>query len=88
MNILKDLQYGDLTEDLQMIYDVCGEQVVMQLIENLGGLSFYVPKITRFDDLIYRFITENKMETHKKLAARLGVTEQYVKSIVKRYKQS
>ena len=86
MNILKDLQYGDLTEDLQMIYDVCGEEVVIKLIENLGGLSFYVPKITRFDDLIYRFIRENKKETHKKLAARLGVTEQYVKSIVKRYK--
>lgn len=85
MNILKDLQYGDLTEDLQMIYDVCGEQVVIQLIENLGGLSFYVPKITRFDDLIYRYIRENKAETHKKLAARLGVTEQYIKSIVKRY---
>lgn len=85
MNILKDLQYGDLTEDLQMIYDVCGEEVVIKLIENLGGLSFYVPKITRFDDLIYRFIRENKSETHKKLAARLGVTEQYIKSIVKRY---
>ena len=86
MNILKDLQYGDLTEDLQMIYDVCGEEVVIKLIENLGGLSFYVPKITRFDDLIYRFITENKQQTYKKVAARLGVTEQYVKSIVKRYK--
>lgn len=85
MNILKDLQYGDLTEDLQMIYDVCGEEVVIKLIENLGGLSFYVPKITRFDDLIYRFITENKQQTYKKLAARLGVTEQYIKSIVKRY---
>ena len=46
MNILRDLQYGDLTEDLQMIYDVCGEKVVIQMIENLGGLSFYVPKIT------------------------------------------
>ena len=85
MNILKDLRYGDLTEDLQMIYDVCGEEVVIQLIENLGGLSFYVPKITRFDDLIYRFIKENKQQTYKKLAARLGVTEQYVKSIVRRY---
>lgn len=85
MNILKDLQYADLTEDLQMIYDVCGEEVVIKLIENLGGLSFYVPKITRFDDLIYRYIRENKQQTYKKLAARLGVTEQYIKSIVKRY---
>lgn len=85
MNILKDLQYGDLTEDLQMIYDVCGEAVVIKLIENLGGLSFYVPKITRFDDLIYRFIRNNKNETLKKLAMRLGVTEQYLKTIVKKY---
>lgn len=85
MNILKDLQYGDLTEDLQMIYDVCGEAVVIKLIENLGGLSFYVPKITRFDDLIYRFIQDNKNETLKKLAMRLGVTEQYLKTIVKKY---
>ncbi len=85
MNILRDLQYGDLTEDLQMIYDVCGEAVVIQMIENLGGLSFYVPKITRFDDLIYRYIRENKAETLKKLAMRLGVTEQYLKCLVKKY---
>ena len=60
MNILQNLQYEDLTEDLQMIYDVCGEETVIRLIENLGGLSFYVPKITRFDDLIYRYIRDNK----------------------------
>jgi hypothetical protein len=85
MNILKDLQYDDLTEDLQLIYDVCGEAMVIKLIENLGGLSFYVPKITRFDDLIYRHIKENKSLTLKKLAMTLGVTEQYLKSIVKKY---
>lgn len=85
MNILQNLQYEDLTEDLQMIYDVCGEETVIRLIENLGGLSFYVPKITRFDDLIYRYIRDNKNETLKKIAARLGVSEQYLKSIVKKY---
>jgi len=85
MNILKDLKYEDLTEDLQLIHDVCGEKAVLDLIENLGGISLYIPKITRFDDLIFRYIRDNRKVSYKQMAAKLGVSEQYIKKLVKKY---
>jgi hypothetical protein len=85
MNILKDLKYEDLTEDLQLVHDICGEQTVIELIENLGGISIYIPKITRFDDLIFRYVRENRKVPFKKVAAKLGVSEQYIKNLVKKY---
>tara|TARA_B100000614_G_C14216249_1_gene356187 strand:- start:11 stop:286 length:276 start_codon:yes stop_codon:yes gene_type:complete len=81
------LEREDLSPDMQMIYDLVGIDIVKKLLENYSGLSFYVPKITRFDTMIMRYIKLNKEKTLKQVAMELSVTEQYLKNLVKKYRE-
>lgn len=85
MNILKEIEYEDLTDDMKMLHDLCGQETVVKLLENFGGLSFYIPKLTSFETLIYRYIKKNIRLSDKKIAAALGVSEQYIKTVKKKY---
>ena len=85
MNILNEIEYDDLTDDMKMLHDLCGKETVVKLLENFGGLSFYIPKLTSFESLIYRFIRQNIRLSDKKIAVALGVSEQYIKTLKKKY---
>jgi hypothetical protein len=80
------LERDDLSPDMQMIYDLVGIDIVKILLENYSGLSFYVPKITRFDTMIMRYIKQNREKTLKQVAMELSVSEQYLKNLVKKYR--
>lgn len=83
--LLNELKYEDLTEDLQMISDVCGMDTVRNLVKAYGGMNFYIPKFTRFEYLVYRYISNGNSKTIKQLAKELGVSEQYIRTLRKKF---
>jgi hypothetical protein len=78
------INYDDLNPDIQMIADVCGIESARMIIRHLGGLQFYIPKVTGYERFVNRFMDENKGMKLKDIAKELGVSEQYLKILQKR----
>ena len=78
------LTEADLTSDLQLLQDYCGIEAIKEILRNLGGLSFYIPKITRLESLVLKYVKEHSDKTYKQIAKDLNVTEQYLKVLLKK----
>lgn len=78
----------DLPQDLQLIERACGLDTVKLFLRKFSGISFYIPKLTRFDTLIIKFIEVNKNKSLKEIASELNVSEQFLRTLIKREKQS
>ena len=50
----------DLTPDLGMLESVLGMDIIKKLLKEFSGMSFYIPKITRLDSLIMKYIEKIK----------------------------
>ncbi len=74
------LEEKDLTPDLQMLSSVCGMDPVRAMLRAFPAQSFYIPKISRFDGFIRRFIKHNSDKTYHQIALTLGVSLQYIKN--------
>jgi hypothetical protein len=83
-NVFEQLTENDLTPDLQLLADTCGMQTVIKLLENFAGLNFYIPKISRLEPFVERYLKQNSQKSIKVLARELGVSEQYLKNMEKR----
>ena len=73
----------DLTPDLMMMADVCGLETLRQLLRNFAGLSFYIPKISRLDKLIMKYVRSNRDKSYKQIAKDLNVSEIFLKKLIK-----
>jgi Mor family transcriptional regulator len=82
-DIYEEIEKEDLTEDLDMIANVCGLEVVRNLMRHYPGLSFYIPKVARLDTFVSRYLKTNKKLGFKKLANELCVSESYLRRIIK-----
>lgn len=86
MNDIFDmLEEDDLTTDLQLLSDVCGIEIVKQIIKDLNGLNFYIPKITHLETLVMRYAKLNKHKPIKIIAKELGISEPHLKNLLKKY---
>jgi hypothetical protein len=77
------IKSDELPPDLALLSKVCGIECIQSLLREFGGLSFYIPKITRIDLFIGRYLKEHKSDPPKKLALDLNVSEQYIKKMLK-----
>jgi hypothetical protein len=78
------IEEEDLTPDLQLMAAVIGFENVVKLIKELQGSSFYIPKLTRLDNFIVKYIEKNRQKPLKIVARELGVTEVFLKKFYKR----
>ncbi len=74
---------SDLTSDLKLIMQSCGIETVKSMLRGLSGLSFYIPKITRLEDLVFRYYKENSEKSLKQVARDLGVSDAYLKKVIR-----
>ncbi|MBI5324238.1 MAG: hypothetical protein HZB41_02985 [Ignavibacteriae bacterium] len=74
----------DLTSDLQLLQDICGIETLKVILRNFGGLSFYIPKITRLESLVLKYVRTHSDKTYKQIAKDLNVSEQYLKILIKK----
>lgn len=86
IDFYQKISYDDLTPDIRLIADVCGIEAVREILKNLSGLQFYIPKVTGFEKFVLRYIHENKERSIKEIARDLDVTEYYLKNVLKRNK--
>lgn len=86
-NVFEEIEYEELTEDLKLIADVCGIESVRNMLKELSGTYFYVPKISRLDDFVIKYIKRNNDKSKKEIARSLNVSEQYLRTLIKRKKQ-
>lgn len=77
-----EIQYDDLTDDLMIMAEHCGIDAVRQMLRELPGMSFYIPRISRLDKFISRFTKENRDKSRKEIAKKLRVTEQFLKKYI------
>ncbi len=85
MNDIYDLlEEDDLTTDLQLLSDVCGIEIVKQIIKDLNGLNFYIPKITHLEPLVLRYAKLHRDKPLKVIAKELGISEPHLKNLLKK----
>ena len=87
-NVYEQIRREELTPDLQLLAEICGMDSLRKILESLNGLSFYIPKMTRFERFIIRYLSENPDEKMKETAKKLGVSEQYLNNLSKREMES
>lgn len=82
IDLFEFIQKEDLSEDLKMLAEICGMDVVIKLMKNYAGLQFYVPRISSFKNVYKRTIEkESKAISNKDLAAKFDVSEEYIRKI-------
>lgn len=69
----------DLTPDMQILEEMIGLDVLRNILRHYAGLTFYIPKITRFDSLIRKYIKHFPEKPFKQIARELNVSEQFLK---------
>lgn len=82
IDLFNNLTQDDLSNDLKMIADLCGMEIVIQLMRNYAGLQFYIPKISSFKSVYIRIIqSEGLNASNKDLASKLDVSEEFIRKI-------
>lgn len=87
-DIYDQIENGDLTEDLSIIASLIGINAVRKILKHLPGQTFYIPRITRFDSFITRYLEKNRQKNLKELATELQVSEQYLRKAYKKVRSS
>ncbi len=77
-DIFEKIEKSDLTEDLSLIADAMGLEVVRNLMRNLSGLYVYIPRISRLEKFVRRYMEENSDKPFKEIALDLNVSSQYL----------
>jgi Mor family transcriptional regulator len=85
-NIYTKIEFDDLTDDLQDLAAIIGIENVRKLMETNSGAQFYIPKITRLDTFIRKYLEENKKRDSKELAKELSCSVQFVRLKMKQFK--
>jgi len=80
MDIYDMIELDELTPDMRLIAQVCGEKAMRDILRHLGGTQFYIPKMSKFDTFVLRYIKTNKDKPIKLIAVDLGVSEQYIRN--------
>lgn len=86
--IFEEIEFEDLTEDLKMLAEACGLETVRKILKHFGGLNFYIPKISRLDKFILKYISKNKDKSQKQIARELNVSEYFLRVLQKRSRAS
>lgn len=84
-DVFEQITKEELTQDLDMIAELCGLDTVKKLLRHFGGISFYIPKLTRLDKFVFKYIKTNNDKTYKLIAKELGVSEHYLRLVRKRH---
>ncbi len=84
-SVFDQIREDELTDDLKLVSKVVGIDAVRKILKDFGGLSFYIPKLTRLDGFVDRYMKQNRNKTAKQIALDLGVSEHYLRSVRKRF---
>jgi hypothetical protein len=81
--IIDMIEINELPEDLEILARNCGMDPVRFLLREYQSQAFYIPKITRLDSFIKRFIRLNSGKTYNQIAKLLGVSQPFIKKMAR-----
>jgi hypothetical protein len=77
-DIFEQIEHADLTEDLTLIADAMGIEVVRNLMRQLSGMYIYIPRVSRLERFVRRYMEANSQKPFKEIALDLNVSSQYL----------
>jgi len=86
IDIYNYINEDDLSNDLRLIADVCGLEAVQKMLKHLAGLSFYIPKITRLEKFVIRYVSLFPKKSIKQIAKELRVSDKYLSNFLAKAK--
>lgn len=78
------LEESDLPEHFRIVSELCGIDLAKTLIERLGGTSISIPKPTRIESIVIKYVKDNKDKCDKRLATELELSERTIKRLTKK----
>lgn len=72
------IEIEDLTIDLELIANVAGIEAVRNMLRNLQGAYLYIPKVSRLEKFVIKYMRNNANKSFKEIAVELGVSPQYL----------
>lgn len=73
------------TEDTNIIADVIGRKPTIELMKELGGASYYIPKYRATDETIYKFYLENGKNI-RHTCIQFNLTKRMISAIIRQEK--
>lgn len=74
----------DVDGDLEMLLNVCGIDALRKILRGMAGISLYIPRITRLESLVLKYIKCNPERSFKQIASDLNVSDAYIRKVLKR----
>ncbi len=84
MDAYDSITNDDLTDDLRLLTEICGIDATKKLMRNYAGMSFYIPKLSRLDNFVPRYLKNNSDKSLKVIAKQLNCSEQFLKTMIKK----
>lgn len=85
MSVYSIINEEHLTPDLAMLENVCGIDAVRALLANFGGMTFYIPKLSRLEQFVLEYINDNlQCKSYKQIAKDLSVSETFIRTLEKK----
>ncbi len=80
-DLLANLDYNDLADDMKIVAEVCGMETARILIEKLGGVTIIIPKPLSMARLVDRYIlkSHNYNKSSRAIALDLCMNEKYIR---------
>lgn len=77
----------EFSRDMQMIADIIGEEAVVKLINEIGGISVYIPKpqAASMEEVI-RVLRGFRYDV-KKASRQLGLSQSHIYALLKQYRE-
>jgi len=82
--VVRQIRLDELPDNLSMLAEYCGLDAVQNMLLNLNGGMFYVPRISHLDKFVERYIKENWEKPTSELAKDLNVSLVHVRRMRKK----
>lgn len=83
MSLLEYLDADDLSDDAQILSDIIGIDKMIEVIEQVGGSSIYIPFSRKFKNerIIKKMLLANPNICMKKLARKYHISQSHLRKI-------
>lgn len=84
-DIFEEIEREDLTPDLLLLADAIGIEPTRDLLRKLSGMYIYIPRVSRLEQFILKFIKNHSQMHVKEMALQLQVSSQYIMKLKRKY---
>lgn len=84
-DIFEEIEREDLTPDLLLLADAIGIVPTRDLLRKLSGMYIYIPRVSRLEQFVVKFIQKHPQMNLKEMALHLQVSSQYIMKLKRKY---